>query len=173
MALAKARLNAGGIHIKPELTLEPNTAVACDYKAGEDKEDELSGRYEHRRVAYESPVAQAASETKNSTTYRRVAHEDVKEESAEEAPSKPLEDLDIDPTDKVKPTPTSAIAKKNDPLSAFGFMARNALRPAQTQFNSALSFLIDAADAAQEIRLLERQYNVLLEKKKRLSAAQS
>lgn len=68
-----------------------------------------------------------------------------------------------------KPKRTRNIALPSDPFTAFGFMARNPLKPAQTQFNSALSYIIEAADAAQEIRQLERRYKLLVEKKRALT----
>lgn len=152
------------------MTLEPQSAISCDYQPGKDKEDELSGRYEHRRVVYKASESKETTNDVTPTTHRRVAHEDVREDS----PSRKIEEtsklIDTDPTDMEKPTPTTTIAKPTDPLSAFGFMARNVLRPAQVQFNSALSHLIDAADAVQELRLLERKYMKLLERKNALSA---
>lgn len=169
MAITKARLNSGGIHLKAELTLEPLSGVSCDYQPGKDAEDELSGRYEHRRVVYKAPESKEATNDVTPTTHRRVAHEDVREDSPSRRDDETSKLIDTDPTDMEKPTPTTTIAKKNDPLSAFGFMARNVLRPAQTQFNSALSHLLDAADAVQELKLLERNYMKLLEKKKALS----
>ena len=170
MAITKARLNGGGIHLKSELDLEPQTAVSCDYQAGENKEDDLSGRYEHRRVAFESAESKKSTNETSSSSKRRVAHEDVRDSSPGPSTQERPQIIDMDPTDKEKPTPTTTIARKTDPLSAFGFMSRNVLRPAQTQFNSALSFLIDAADTIQELRLLERKYMALMERKKSLQS---
>lgn len=169
LAITKARLNSGGIHLKAELTLEPQTAVSCDYQPGDNKEDEMSGRYEHRRVAFKTIDSQKAQLESTPTAHRRVAHEDVRENSPSRKDPETTKIIDTDPTDVEKPTPTTTIAKPTDPLSAFGFMARNVLKPAQNQFNSALSFIIDAADAAQELRMLERKYMGLLDKKKSLA----
>lgn len=106
---------------------------------------------------------------------RRVAHEDLrdapaKSDAGEEGTTPAQADESIPPPSSDKLTKTEVISKPTDPLSAFGFMSRNALKPAQLQFNGALSFLIDTADVVQELLQLQRRYNKLLEKKKTLQS---
>jgi hypothetical protein len=176
LAITKARLNAGGIHLKADLTLEPMTAVSCDFIPDSSKNDELEGRYSHRRVAYDSSSAEIRTETKSSSaTRRRVVHEDLRDDSASssDVTSKNEEGQTFQELEDDKPNVTTNIAKPKDPFSAFGFMARTALKPAQTQFNSALSYLIESADASQELLQLERRFEALKKKKTELSTISS
>lgn len=171
LAFTKARLNSGGIHLKADLNLEPTTAVSCDFMEDTVKKDPESGRYSHRRVAYESTSSEKREkESGNTPTRRRVTHEDLKEDSPSKMMPTPSDDTKMVDLEEEKPNVTVNIAKPSDPFSAFGFMARTALKPAQGQFNSALSHLIESADTSQEILQLERSYMALQKRKKELSS---
>lgn len=178
MALTKARLNSGTLGLKAELNLEPLTAVTCDFVPGTNKDVEEDGRYSHTRTAFEKPLLieprnGAISQPK--ATRRRVLHEDLRIDSPTASGSSG-DDTDTVQDDEPSaasdnPTPTKSIANPRDPLSAFSFMARNSLKPAQTQFSSALSLLIESADVVQEILQLERKYAALLDRKQQLSGS--
>jgi hypothetical protein len=163
--------------MKADLTLQPNSAVSCDFMPGLNKEVESEGRYSHRRVAYTpNTTTEDQREASPSTpTRRRVAHEDVRDDSSPstsiQRELEPTIDDEVSKPDKMPETRT--IGKVTDPLSAFGFMARNALKPPQTQFNAALSHILDAADSVQEMLQLERRYMELLKRKKVLTSKSS